>query len=91
MKDGDLMQGMVGGRTVVKVPIELQSMQQRSDRLLKPSEVAAIFQISRSSVYRWYHEDELTGLECLGGTLRLYESGVKALADAKEYEKMINA
>ena len=78
LKDGFLDQAMCRGRMVVKVPKEIQSMESKGDRLLRPSEVADIFQCGRSSVYRWFHEDKLTGIEVLAGTLRLYESSVQA-------------
>jgi len=90
LKEERIEQALVRGRTVIKVPIELQSMQHRGDRLLKPNEVAEILQCSRTSVYRWFNEDELSGLMLWGETLRLYESGVEAFIEIREYNKEIN-
>lgn len=75
LQEGVLDEGLLRGRMVVKVPLELQKLIQVNDRLLRPAEVAAIMQASRSSVYRWFHEDEIDGI-MIGETLRLFESAV---------------
>ena len=83
MKEGTLEQGILRGRNVVKLPLEIQQMQEKGDRLLRPSDVAQVFQCSPSSVYRWFYEGKLEGMECLGGTLRLFESSVQIFAEVK--------
>lgn len=87
MKIDALDQVMVRGHVMVKVPLEIQTMQSKGDRLLRPAEVAEIFQCHMSSIYRWFHEGQLDGFLLGGedGTLRIYESSVKAFIENKGY------
>lgn len=46
------------------------------ERLLRPREVARQLAVSRSTVYRWFWEGKLRGVQLTGGTVRILESAV---------------
>jgi excisionase family DNA binding protein len=46
------------------------------ERLMRPREVANILAVSRSTVYRWFWEGKLKGVQITGGTVRILESAV---------------
>ena len=48
-------------------------------RLLRPNEVAALFQVSPKTVTRWARAGKITSLRTLGGHRRFRESEVRAL------------
>jgi excisionase family DNA binding protein len=51
---------------------------------MRPREVARLLGVSRSTVYRWYWEGRLQGVNLEGGTVRILESAVREkLARAK--------
>lgn len=50
---------------------------QDGTRYLKPSEVAGILNVSRSSIYRWFWEGKLKGFKISKGTLRFPVSAVE--------------
>ncbi len=56
-----------------------------SERLLTPSEVAAIFRVDPKTVTRWAKVGKLSSIRTLGGHRRFKEAEVRALlADAQE-------
>jgi putative resolvase len=58
-----------------------------TDRLLRPREVAERLAVSPSTVYRWFWEGKLKGIQITGGTIRILESTVEAFKKrAKEGE-----
>jgi excisionase family DNA binding protein len=60
---------------------EVQQM--AAEKLLRPREVAARLAVSCSTVYRWYWEGRLRGVQLSGGTIRILESSVmEKLAEA---------
>jgi len=52
-------------------------MTQNQDKLLRPREVANRLAVSRSTVYRWFWEGKLKGVQLSGGTVRIFESAVE--------------
>jgi len=46
------------------------------ERLMRPREVANRLAVSRSTVYRWFWEGKLKGVQITGGTVRILESAV---------------
>jgi len=55
------------------------------ERLLTPSEVAAIFRVDPKTVTRWAKVGKLSSIRTLGGHRRFKEAEVRALlADAQE-------
>jgi excisionase family DNA binding protein len=49
--------------------------------LVRPTQVARLLAVSRSTVYRWFWEGRLKGIK-MGTTLRILESSVKEMLDA---------
>ncbi len=47
------------------------------ERLVRPIEVAQRLAVSLSTVYRWFWEGKLRGVNITGGTVRILESSVK--------------
>jgi excisionase family DNA binding protein len=52
------------------------------ERLLTPSEVAALFRVDPKTVTRWAQAGKLTAIRTLGGHRRYRESEVSRLLDA---------
>jgi excisionase family DNA binding protein len=50
-----------------------------ADRLLTPSEVAALFRVDPKTVTRWATSGKLTSIRTLGGHRRYRESEIRAL------------
>lgn len=46
-------------------------------KLYKASEVAAALNISRSSIYRLYHEGKINGVRLFGNTIRFHKEDVE--------------
>jgi excisionase family DNA binding protein len=58
---------------------------QEPEKLLTPSEVAAIFRVDPKTVTRWAKVGKLSSIRTLGGHRRFREAEVQALlADAEE-------
>lgn len=53
------------------------------DRLLKPSEVAALFRVDPKTVTRWAAAGKLSSIRTPGGHSRFRESEVRALVGEK--------
>ncbi len=54
------------------------------DRLLTPSEVAALFRVDPKTVTRWAQQGKLRSIRTLGGHRRYSEAEIKAfLADSQ--------
>jgi len=51
----------------------------KGDRLLRPTEVARYFAVSRSTIYRWFWEGRIQGVKLSGGSLRILESSMEKL------------
>ena len=61
---------------------------QEPERLLTPSEVAAIFRVDPKTVTRWAKVGKLSSIRTLGGHRRFREAEVHALlADAQEQRR----
>jgi len=56
------------------------------ERLIRPSEVARLLGVSRSTVYRWFWEGRLRGVKLAGrkGTVRILESAIDQLIAGAE-------
>lgn len=52
-----------------------------SDRLLKPSEVAALFRVDPKTVTRWASAGRISRIKTVGGHNRFRESEVRALLE----------
>ena len=51
------------------------------DQFLRPSHVAQLLAVSRSTVYRWFWEGRLKGVKLAEGTVRILQSSLaEALA-----------
>ena len=48
------------------------------DRLLTPSEVAALFRVNPKTVTRWARAGKITAVRTLGGHRRFWESEIQA-------------
>lgn len=57
------------------------------DRLLTPSEVAAIFKVDPKTVTRWAHAGKLSSTRTLGGHRRYRESEVRALVESSRVDR----
>lgn len=55
---------------------------ERSERLLTPAEVAAMFGVNRKTVTRWARSGKIAAIRTLGGQRRFRASDVRALLDA---------
>ena len=64
--------------------VDLHSHSTRSDGLLTPSEVAALFRVDPKTVTRWAKAGKLTAVKTLGGHRRYKESEVRALLNASQ-------
>lgn len=49
--------------------------------LLRPRQVAQMLAVSRSTVYRWFWEGKLKGVQMKGGTVRILAESVKEKLD----------
>ena len=61
-----------------EIPIESNDLPGKT--LLRPDEVAAFFRVCVKTVYRWYAEEKLEGVN-LGKALRVYRKSVIELLD----------
>jgi len=52
-------------------------------KLMKPREVAEIFKVGRVSIYRWFWEGKLKGIQ-IGRTIRIFRSSVEEYLNDKE-------
>jgi excisionase family DNA binding protein len=50
-----------------------------TDRLLTPTEVAALFRVDAKTVTRWARAGKLSSIRTLGGHRRYHESEIRAL------------
>ncbi len=57
----------------------------QQDRLLTPSEVAAMFRVNPKTVTRWARAGKISAVRTLGGHRRFYESEI--LAKLNEVEE----
>jgi excisionase family DNA binding protein len=52
------------------------------DQLIRPRKAAEMLAVSRSTIYRWFWEGKLKGVQLSGGTVRILESSLQEkLAD----------
>jgi len=56
------------------------------ERLLTPMEVAALFRVDSKTVARWALEGRIGCIRTPGGHRRFYESEVRALLNASDYD-----
>ena len=49
------------------------------DKLMRPREVAKRLATSQSTIYRWFHDGTIKGVQIAGGTLRILESEVNRI------------
>jgi excisionase family DNA binding protein len=54
------------------------------DRLLTPSEVAAMFRVNPKTVTRWARAGKISAIRTLGGHRRFRESEIRALLERVE-------
>ena len=47
------------------------------ERLMRPREAARLLGVPQSTVYRWYWEGRLRGIQLDSGTIRILESTVR--------------
>lgn len=66
---------------------ETTPQEETEDRLLKPSEVAAIFRVNAKTVGRWARAGKITCVKTLGGHRRFLASDVERARKAL-YERM---
>jgi excisionase family DNA binding protein len=59
------------------------------DKLLTPSEVAAIFRVDPKTVTRWAKVGKLSSIRTLGGHRRFREEEVKMLLAAAREERVV--
>lgn len=73
----------VKGKNLMVVPEELKAMEP-GDRCLKPSTVAKLLNVHKTTIYRWFWEGKLSGFKLPGykTTLRIFESSVKKLIES---------
>ena len=64
---------------------------QEPEKLLTPSEVAAIFRVDPKTVTRWAKAGKLTSIRTLGGHRRYREAEVRALLAGITGEQAENA
>jgi excisionase family DNA binding protein len=57
-------------------------MNEKSDILMRPREVAEILAVSRSTVYRWFWEGKIRGVKITGGSVRVFKSEVNKLMES---------
>lgn len=60
------------------------------DKLLTPSEVAAIFRVDPKTVTRWAKVGKLSSIRTLGGHRRFREEEVKMLLAAAREERVVS-
>lgn len=54
------------------------------DYLMRPREVAEELKCSMSSVYRWFWEGKLKGVQIGINTIRIFSSSIKEILNGKE-------
>ena len=54
------------------------------DYLMRPREVAKELNVHVSSVYRWFWEGKLKGVQIGGDIIRIFSSSIKEVLDGKE-------
>lgn len=54
------------------------------DYLMRPREVAKELKCSKSTIYRWFWEGKLKGVQIGGDTIRIFSSSIKEILDGKE-------
>jgi excisionase family DNA binding protein len=54
------------------------------DYLMRPREVAEELKCSIASVYRWFWEGKLKGVQIGDRTIRIFNSSIKEILDGKE-------
>lgn len=60
-----------------------------TEKLLTPSEVAAIFRVDPKTVTRWAKVGKLSSIRTLGGHRRFREAEVKMLLTAASEERVV--
>ncbi|MCJ7827457.1 MAG: BldC family transcriptional regulator [Demequinaceae bacterium] len=60
------------------------------EKLLTPSEVAAIFRVDPKTVTRWAKIGKLSSIRTLGGHRRFREEEVKMLLDAAREDRVVS-
>lgn len=56
-------------------------MEERTDRLLTPGEVAAMFRVSSKTVTRWARAGKIPAVRTVGGHRRFRESEIRAASE----------
>lgn len=67
----------------------MKQEQEELDKLLTPSEVAAIFRVDPKTVTRWAKVGKLSSIRTLGGHRRFREDEVKMLLAAAREERIV--
>lgn len=52
--------------------------------LMRPREVAKVLNVSISTIYRWFWEGKLEGVQIGGDTIRIFSSCIKEILNEKE-------
>jgi excisionase family DNA binding protein len=55
-----------------------------SEKLVRPSLVAEMLSVSRSTIYRWFWNNKLRGVKLTNRTLRIYQSSIDEMCDGRE-------
>ena len=59
----------------------MAKVQEDTERLLTPAEIASIFRVDPKTVTRWAKAGKLSSIRTLGGHRRYRESEIRALID----------
>jgi len=62
---------------LIKRPICLNLRFMAEPTLLRPKTAAQMLAVSRSTIYRWFWEGNLKGIQITGGTIRIFEASVR--------------
>jgi excisionase family DNA binding protein len=60
-----------------------------SRELLKPREVAKILAVSQSTVYRWFWEGKLSGVQIFGTSVRIFAADVEEMLTRSTFERAL--
>jgi excisionase family DNA binding protein len=63
---------------------------ERSDHLLTPAEVAALFRVDPKTVTRWEKAGKLKSIRTLGGHRRYRVSQIRSLFEASEWASIVD-
>ena len=67
----------------------MKEEQENPEKLLTPSEVAAIFRVDPKTVTRWAKVGKLSSIRTLGGHRRFREAEVRMLLTAASEERVV--